>query len=214
MTEQEWLSCNDPDPFQDLLMDIASDRKWRLFVCGCAHRLWDHLSDARSRHAVELSEEFADGLVTKTVLDEVERNARQAWYEIATNRIDSPAEHAAAGAFMSANTTGIFQRLGIVWRFAHAAADRLAEKAIQTAILRDIFGNPFRPITVDPRWRTETVVGLARGIYDERAFERMPILADALEEAGCESADVLRHCREPGEHVRGCWVVDLLLGKQ
>jgi hypothetical protein len=54
---------------------------------------------------------------------------------------------------------------------------------------------------------------IARAIYDGRAFERMPILADALEDAGCGDADILRHCREPGEHVRGCWVVDLLLGK-
>jgi len=78
--------------------------------------------------------------------------------------------------------------------------------------LCDIFGNPFRPIAFDPAWGTEATVGLARGIYDDCAFERMPILADALEEAGCEHADILAHCREPGVHVRGCWVVDLVLG--
>ena len=80
--------------------------------------------------------------------------------------------------------------------------------------LRDVFGNPFRPVTIESRWLTETVVGIASCIYTERAFERMPILADALQEAGCENEVVLNHCREPGEHVRGCWVVDLLLGKQ
>ncbi len=80
--------------------------------------------------------------------------------------------------------------------------------------LRCIFGNPFRPITLDPRWQTETVVALATGIYAERAFDRMPILADALEEAGCDHADILSHCRGDGPHVRGCWVVDLVLGKQ
>jgi hypothetical protein len=80
--------------------------------------------------------------------------------------------------------------------------------------LRDVFGNPFRPVTVNPTWQTATVVSLAQAIYDERAFDRMPILADALEDAGCTNADVLNHCRQPGEHVRGCWVVDLLLGKQ
>jgi hypothetical protein len=80
--------------------------------------------------------------------------------------------------------------------------------------LRDVFGNPFRPVTLDPAWRTANVVSLARAIYDERAFDRMPILADALEDAGCTSADVLEHCRRPGEHVRGCWVVDLVLGKE
>jgi len=89
-----------------------------------------------------------------------------------------------------------------------------SEMAAQSQLLRDIFGNPFRPVTVDPEWLTSTVVALARGIYDERAFDRLPILADALQDAGCETADVLDHCRGPGPHARGCWVVDLLLGKQ
>lgn len=78
---------------------------------------------------------------------------------------------------------------------------------------RDVAGNPFRPVTFDPHWRSETAVSLASGIYTERAFDRMPILADALEEAGCDHADVLSHCRGDGPHTRGCWVVDLLLGK-
>jgi hypothetical protein len=62
-------------------------------------------------------------------------------------------------------------------------------------------------------WNDGTVIKIAQAIYNERAFERLPILADALEDAGCDNADILRHCREPGEHMRGCWVVDLLLGK-
>jgi hypothetical protein len=89
----------------------------------------------------------------------------------------------------------------------------ILERAVQTEVARCIFGNPFRPITLDPRWETETVVSLAQGIYTDRAFDRMPILADALEEAGCVNADVLSHCRGEGPHVRGCWVVDLVLGK-
>ncbi len=79
--------------------------------------------------------------------------------------------------------------------------------------MHEFFGNPFRPVALDPAWCTSTVVALARGIYDERAFDRMPILADALQDAGCDSADVLTHCRGPGPHARGCWVVDLVLGK-
>ncbi len=74
-------------------------------------------------------------------------------------------------------------------------------------------GNPFRPVTLEPAWLTSTVRSLAEGIYAERAFDRMPILADALEEAGCDNADLLAHCRGDGPHVRGCWVVDLVLGK-
>ena len=81
-------------------------------------------------------------------------------------------------------------------------------------LLRDIFGNPFRPVAAEPRWLTSDVVALARGIYDDRAFDRLPILADALEEAGCDHPDVLSHCRGPGPHARGCWVVDGVLGKE
>jgi hypothetical protein len=83
--------------------------------------------------------------------------------------------------------------------------------------IRDIFGNPFRPVAVDPDWLTwngGTVPKLAQAIYDQRRFQDLPILADALEEAGCTNADILNHCRQPGEHVRGCWVVDLVLGKE
>ena len=91
---------------------------------------------------------------------------------------------------------------------------RATETAVQTRLVRDIFGNPFRPVTIDPSWLTSTTVSLAEGIYSDRAFDRMPILADALQDAGCDSADILGHCRSDGPHVRGCWVIDLLLGKE
>jgi hypothetical protein len=91
---------------------------------------------------------------------------------------------------------------------------RAAERNAQAALLRCIFGNPFRPAAADPAWRTSTAVALARGIYDERAFDRLPILADALQDAGCENEDVLNHCRNEAQpHVRGCWAIDLVLGK-
>src|SRR5262249_15629562 len=80
-------------------------------------------------------------------------------------------------------------------------------------IFRDIFGNPFRPVVVNPSWLTSDVRTLAEGIYQERAFDRMPILADALQDAGCDNDDILNHCRSDAPHVRGCWVVDLVLGK-
>jgi hypothetical protein len=81
-------------------------------------------------------------------------------------------------------------------------------------VCRDIFGNPFRTGAVDPAWLTATVVALAQGIYADRAFERLPILADALEEAGCDDAQLLGHCRGRGPHVRGCWAVDLVLARE
>jgi len=91
------------------------------------------------------------------------------------------------------------------------------EASDEAQLIRDIFGNPFRHSIIDRdwvAWNDGTVRRIAQAIYDERAFERMPILTDALEDAGCDNAYILNHCREPGEHVRGCWVVDLLLGKQ
>lgn len=93
-------------------------------------------------------------------------------------------------------------------------ADILSLLARMSDALRDIFGNPFRPVTLVPAWLTSDVLALARGIYDDRAFDRMPILADALQDAGCANEEMLNHCRDVSlAHVRGCWVVDLLLGK-
>ncbi|MBA4067952.1 MAG: hypothetical protein C0501_30465 [Isosphaera sp.] len=81
-------------------------------------------------------------------------------------------------------------------------------------LFREIFGNPFRPVSSAPEWRTSTAVALASQMYEVRDFAAMPILADALQDAGCENDDVLAHCRdENATHVRGCWVVDLVLGK-
>jgi hypothetical protein len=96
-----------------------------------------------------------------------------------------------------------------------AGADVLAELQAQTVLFRDIFRcPPARKVKCNPKWLTSDVLALARGIYDDRAFDRMPILADALQDAGCDSDAILSHCRDPQQvHVRGCWVVDLLLGK-
>jgi hypothetical protein len=91
------------------------------------------------------------------------------------------------------------------------------ERLIQLMLLHDIFGNPFRPVSINPAWlgwNDATAVKLANAIYDEKTFDRLPILADALEDAGCDNADILNHCRSEGPHVRGCWVVDALLGKE
>jgi hypothetical protein len=95
------------------------------------------------------------------------------------------------------------------------AKEECDEFIYQASLLRELMGPcPWRPLSVDRRWLTPTVVGLARAIYDERAFDRLPILADALEEADCTNADILEHCRREELHCRGCWVVDTLLGKR
>jgi hypothetical protein len=89
-----------------------------------------------------------------------------------------------------------------------------AERRALAALLRCVMGNPFRLSTFSPKWRTDTAVSLARTMYDAREFSAMPILADALQDAGCDHDDILSHCRNTSlTHVRGCWVVDLVLGK-
>src|SRR5206468_3802268 len=95
------------------------------------------------------------------------------------------------------------------------------ELAAQAELLQDVFGNPFRTVAVDPAWRTPSVLALAQATYHERSLpagtldpDRLAVLADALEDAGCDNADILAHLRSPGLHVRGCWALDLILGKQ
>lgn len=131
------------------------------------------------------------------------------------NRLGDGAQQAAAclvrawtEAALGPNASG---RPGSEWKQWQAKHRRSV-----SYYLRDIFGNPFRTISADSRWlewNDRTLPKLAQAIYDEFAFDRLPILADALEEAGCTDPDIFDHCRQPGEHVRGCWVVDLLLGK-
>jgi hypothetical protein len=95
------------------------------------------------------------------------------------------------------------------------AAPKIRPKEGQPGLLRDIFGPlPFRPVVFSPARRTDTALSLARQMYDSREFSAMPILADALQDTGCDSTDILDHCRGPGPHVRGCWVVDLVFGKE
>jgi hypothetical protein len=104
-----------------------------------------------------------------------------------------------------------------LWPVKEPASDGVAAREAGlkdlTAVVRDIFGNPFQPVATGPSYSNPTVRTLAQTIYDQRAFDRMPELAVALEEAGCNNTGILEHCRSPGPHVRGCWVVDLALNK-
>jgi hypothetical protein len=175
------------------------------------------------RHAIATSERYADGLVSQWELREA-RNAANATYE---GTGDIIADHSAIVVMqlcqpMAWFPMGTGSSAGLAAVAAEIGSDRgqswdvAWEQANQqyANFFRCVFGTPFRPVTVDPIWHTSTVVALATGIYAERAFDRMPILADALEEVGCDSADILSHCRGDEPHVRGCWVIDLLLGKE
>jgi len=202
MTEQEWLECADPEPMLEFLHGKASDRKLRLFGCACWRRIWHLLRDDPCRQTVNKAELFADSRLTKEELWDAGHATRDASLWVA----EPSAWHAGSKAALMAT-------------YAETDGDSASSwwanvRAIQTTLVKDIFGNPFNLAPMNPEWITATVISLATAIYDDRAFDRLPILADALEDAGCTHVDMLTHCRQPGEHVRGCWPLDLLLGKQ
>lgn len=213
MTEADWLTGNHPDPMLAFIQDKASGRKLRLFTAACCRRvqhLLDSDSDADQDTLAEL-ERGADGPADPARLGAVGGSPSLPVVFAA----GSPGEPAAtATADICAELEGAANGdrthpLGVGDYYAAEAAERAA----QCRLLRDIIGNPLRPAPSDPRWRTTPVLDLARTMYESGDFAPMPILADAMEEAGCDHLDTLAHCRGPGPHVRGCWVVDLILGK-
>jgi hypothetical protein len=219
MTEAEWQTATCPKPMLDFLREEASDRKLRLFAVACCRRILQWIAHEECRHAILVSEQYADGEVTQRDCDA----AGDAVSLIA----DTSKEFVVVASSCAVDwttSTGPNEWDVSTWSLAgamksaayHAALvceDQVSEHVKQANCLRDIFGNPFRPVSVEPYWLTSTVLTLATGIYADRAFDRMPILADALQDAGCDNDDILNHCRQPGDHVRGCRVVDLLLGK-
>jgi hypothetical protein len=225
MTEKEWLGCDDPRAMVEFLRGKASERKLRLFAVACCYRIWHLLPDKDCREAVQIAESFADGRGDVQQLRSVEA-AGECYCDNREEVREERLGYLAGGAIFQLGQEHLESQ-----NVAEAAADTVTcsawgvdpvaaeaakrdEAIAQCQLLRDVFGNPFRPVTLDLAWRTSAVVALARGIYEERAFDRMPILADALEDAGCDNADVIAHCRDPkAMHVRGCWVVDLVLGK-
>ncbi|OAI51286.1 hypothetical protein AYO44_05135 [Planctomycetaceae bacterium SCGC AG-212-F19] len=208
MTEAEWLVSEDPAKMLEFLRGKACDRKLRLFAATCCRSVWHLLPNARSHRAVEAVERFADGLATEQELQQASAGAQA----IRKGNRDLNTAVWDATWTCCSSVSKLFEPATISQRLVAGCGE--GSRLLHVSLLRDIFGNPFRPATVAPAWQTDTVVSLAQAIYDGRAFDRMPILADALEDAGCTSADVLDHCRGGGEHVRGCWVVDLVLGKE
>ncbi len=229
MTEAEWLFCTDPKSTSlQLLSEQAGDRKLRLFACACCRRVWPALSDERCRRAVEVREEYEDGMASAFELAAAQDAARAAWQELRhplldTMHAESLPEAAPAWAASAVLHAANGNYYPVPHYAARAAACRsnapwkeavAAEIQSLVLILRDIVGDPSRPTVIDPVWLTPTVAALAGAIYADRAFDRLPILSDALEEAGCDDSDVLAHCRGDGPHVRGCWLIDRLLGKE
>lgn len=231
MTEAEWLSCTDPKPMLEFLRGKASERKLRLFACACGRRVWHLLADARSRRALEVAERFADGqagaedLRLAVIGAENVADALLGSATTAGDQAQASAAHAAFSATLSAEVAADYAAANAASAAYHAASAAAApsaararevERAHQADLLREIFGDPARPPHVLPAWlawNDSTIPKLAQAVYEERAFDRLPILGDALEEAGCADKAILDHCRQPGEPVRGCWVIDLLTGR-
>jgi hypothetical protein len=232
MTEAEWLTGTDPGVMLAFLRGRASDRKLRLFAANCILRALDpgEVSGAIARTVVEL---FADQLRRATPSDRFEGCSGASGAGLPNEvqlllRADPLV--AAQTAVTRAASGATLRRTGDVVPFDHRApwdvrttqlirrselwkATLAAEHTEQAALLRDVFGNPFRPVVVDPQWLTSTAFSLAEAISAERAFDRLPILADALEDAGCDHAELLAHLRGDGPHVQGCWALDLVLGR-
>jgi len=239
MTEEEWFTEAWPNPMVRHLFKLgylATDRRFSFFALSCARAAWPALVDERSRHAVDVAERYLVGLAIEVEFDRAKEDSqlvRDATLHLQKSGTESetkdsngyPTAYAAAMAAWVAWRAVVGEyHLDMLAKVRDSLAMSGAYYPDWTQIrplvlglshvVRDIFGNPFRPGAVDAAWLTSTVVQLARGIYEDRAFDRMPILADALQDAGCDNDDVLSHCRdESATHVRGCWVVDLLLGK-
>jgi hypothetical protein len=220
MTEAEWLACMDPTLMLEFLRGKVSDRKLRLFACACCRR-GSVLLTKKCRKSLETAERYADGELSEQKLFLARFRATVA------ARVYQRREETAEGILMSAVASACEQGIGGVSEAARNAAIglsfpidpvRLADaRREQVLSLRCIFGNPFYATSLDQSWlawNDGTAAKLAKGIYTGQCFDRFPILADALEDAGCINAEILTHCRSEGPHVRGCWVIDLLLGKE
>jgi hypothetical protein len=225
MTEAEWQACVNPRLMLEFIRSTASDRRMRLFAVACCRSVWHLLKDEEGKEAVEVAEGYVDGVGTS---DEMIRAYVETNHLIQVYRARSRNIHKDAMAFallaVLRSVSGGWCFYGQDWEYdsfdpLQCASDAAEYVEIGSAwaqkgsTFRDIFGNPFRPVTFHPEWRTSTVLALAQQMYDARDFTAMPILADALQDSGCENSDILPHCRQPGEHVRGCWLVDLVLDK-
>jgi hypothetical protein len=188
MTEAQWLAATDPELMLSVIATSVTERQWIRVELGC-----DHVSKtALDEVAIELSrmmEQYADGSIPRSAVEDAFESAIRG-----DGKDVSFGPHEAILYFRQSLQLGV-------------ATDALC------GLVRCVFGNPFRPVAVDPSCRTSTVTALAQQMYDSRDFSPMPILADALQDAGCDNDDILDHCRGDGPHVRGCWVVDLVLGK-
>jgi hypothetical protein len=234
VTEADWLNATDSRPMLDYLRGKAGDRKLRLFAVAWCRHGWHWFTNGHSRRAVEVSEDYADGLATEAELrfaSELARHQIQSAGPRALPRSIPAVRHLGLHAAVTASASDARVATGVAnwwWGTARKRADYdeldSLEGRQRVTLLRDIFGNPFRPAPALDHswlaWNDFTAARLARSAYDERSLPsgtlepaRLSLVADALEDAGCFDAAVLGHMRGPGPHWRGCWALDLVLAK-
>jgi hypothetical protein len=222
MTEQEWRECRDPNAMLAALRGKASERKRKLFRCACWRLVWHLLEEGPPRQLVEAMEREADNPITgaaELMQAHVAANAvreRQSGARREGNPQAKALQRLLNGFSTAGDGTGdaLMTQLVVLEEGGEQARRKIQQ--VQCELLRDLVRNSFRPARIDPAWlkaNDGAAPKLARAIYDERAFAQLPVLGDALEDAGCTDAEVLAHCRRAGTHVRGCWVVDAVLGK-
>jgi hypothetical protein len=226
--EGEWNTSDDPQRMLDVVLGNASDRKLRLYSIACVKRVVQQGSaEWWFDDAVALLHTF-ERSVHGNVDEVAYRELGELMWELHYDVLGSAEEELSFGylAFMSAMVNppiGSATRASLNANIALSPpfpqrperyeAAGTEEAKHQAHLLRCIFGNPFTPTTFDSRWLTSTVKDLARTADEGELFDRLPILADALQDAGCENEAILRHCREDAVHARGCWVLDAILGK-
>jgi hypothetical protein len=221
MREPEWLKCANPWAMLDhLSAAAAAERKERLVLVACCRSYAHWTANTGVPLALAAAERYADGLLAASTL----RRYRQKVGRVTpdgtgyhTGTLPTAERQATNLCILAATSHGSagWQPIPQVLHPGILRGDFPPELTRQLpAILREIFGNPFRPVVFSPEWRTSTVAAIAEAMYELRDFAAMPILADALEDAGCDDEQLLGHCRSPGSHVRGCWVVDLVLARE
>lgn len=212
MTELAWQTCQNPAVMLEYLAGTASARKLRLFAVACCRQIWDVLADSQGQRVVLVAESYADGAATRKELGAAFRDAYAA-----IRRADQASRRTAAEQAAWATVWDLTFDAGTAANWASRVRGSAgAARNIQTGLLRCIFRGPCRPIVLAPAilaGQQGTVARMAESIYEGRQWEDMPLLGDALEKAGCADRAVLDHCRGPGPHGRGCFVVDLILSK-
>jgi hypothetical protein len=222
MTEAEWQTCVSSGQLIERVKNIATltpkakGRKCRLAAIAMVREFLGDEVFPDLTAVIEAAELFCDGQCSLTAVDDAVQKGNLPGRVIETIHWGMVASHLSnSDGFQGLHGIATQTRSGRSLTQMPIREGLFTEfVAIQCRIIREIFANPSRPVMFSPSWRTDTALSLAGQMYESRDFGAMPILADALQDAGCENEAILNHCQDAEQtHIRGCWVVDLVLGK-